>query len=99
MTLKEGRGKVPIWSDGPTPYILVDFPTREMFDVIYTNHQHTTDLKNRYWDILTARSKGETLESIAQRYSITRERVRQIEAKFIRTLSRLMKKGTFGKMN
>jgi DNA-directed RNA polymerase sigma subunit (sigma70/sigma32) len=99
MTLKEGKGKVPIQMDGPTPYILVDFPTREMFDSIYTNHQHTTERKDKYFEMLTARSQGAKLDELANRYSITRERVRQIEGKFIRQFSRLLKKDTSGKTN
>lgn len=99
MTLKEGKGKVPIWTDGPTPYILVDFPAREMFDVIYSNRQNTKESRDRCYEMMLARSQGAKLEEIANRYSITRERVRQIEGRFIRQFSRLMKKDTSARKN
>jgi len=98
MTLKEGRGKVPIPGSGSNPYKLVDFPSREVFDAMY-NRQVSDDSKDKYWDILNARSKGATLIEAGRPYSITKERVRQIEARFIRLVSGLVKKDTSGKMN
>ena len=41
-------------------------------------------LKDRSWDILQHRSQGKTLEQSGKPFGITRERVRQIEAKFQR---------------
>lgn len=98
MTLKEGRGKVPIPMKGSNPYKLVDFPSREVFNAMY-NRQVSDDSKDKYWDILNARSRGATLVEAGKPYSITRERVRQIEAKFIRLVSGLMKKDTSGTQN
>jgi hypothetical protein len=39
-----------------------------------------------YWDILNRLSSGMTMEQAGQPYALTRERVRQIEAKFVRSL-------------
>jgi len=98
MTLKDGKGKVPIPASGSTPYKLVDFPTREVFDAMY-NRQVTDDSKDKYWDILTARARGATLIEAGKPHSISRERVRQIEAKFMRLVSTLSKKDTSERTN
>ncbi len=36
--------------------------------------------EEKYWEVVTRRTGGETLDSIGQSYGVTRERVRQIEA-------------------
>jgi hypothetical protein len=86
MNLKDGRGRVPIRNSTQheaTPYLLVSFPTREEFDVLYSRHK-STDLKDRYWQMLTHRSNGHTLDECGKLFGLTRERVRQIEARFQR---------------
>jgi hypothetical protein len=86
VSLKEGRGKVPIrigTQHEATPYLLVDFPTREEFEVMYSRHKDQ-GLKDRYWTILQHRSQGKTLQEVGKPFGITRERVRQIEARFQR---------------
>lgn len=86
ISLKEGRGKVPIRNSTQheaTPYLLVDFPTREEFDKMYAKHK-SQELKDKYWNILKHRAQGKTLEESGRPYGITRERVRQIEARFQR---------------
>jgi hypothetical protein len=86
MNLKEGRGRVPIRNTTQheaTPYLLVNFPTREEFDVLYSR-QKSTDLKDRYWQMLNYRSEGHTLDECGKLFGLTRERVRQIEARFQR---------------
>ena len=86
MNLKEGGGKVPIWNSTQheaTPYLLVEFPTREEFDSLYSKHK-SQDLKDRYWNILILRSQGKTLVDSGNPFGLTRERVRQIEARFQR---------------
>ena len=86
MNLKDGRGRVPIRNSTQheaTPYLLVSFPTREEFDVLYSRHK-STELKDRYWQMLNHRSQGYTLEESGQLFGLTRERVRQIEARFQR---------------
>ena len=86
MNLKDGRGRVPIRNSTQheaTPYLLVSFPTREEFDLLYSRHK-STDLKDRYWQMLNHRSQGYTLAECGKLFGITRERVRQIEARFQR---------------
>jgi hypothetical protein len=89
MNLKDGRGRVPIRNSTKheaTPYLLVSFPTREEFDVLYSR-QKSTDLKDRYWQMLNHRSQGYTLAECGKLFGITRERVRQIEARFQRKVA------------
>jgi hypothetical protein len=88
--LKEGRGKVPIRNTTQheaTPYLLVDFPTREEFDAMYSKHR-SQELKDKYWAILKARSQGKTLVDSGNPFGLTRERVRQIEARFQRLMGK-----------
>ena len=89
MNLKDGLGRVPIRNSTKheaTPYLLVSFPTREEFDVLYSKHK-STDLKDRYWQMLNHRSQGYTLAECGKLFGITRERVRQIEARFQRKVA------------
>lgn len=86
MNLKEGRGKVPVKNstqNEATPYLMLDFPTREEFNALYSKHKSAT-LKERYWQMLNYRSQGHTLEESGRLFGLTRERVRQIEARFQR---------------
>jgi hypothetical protein len=90
INLKEGKGKVPIWNSTQheaTPYLLVDFPTREEFDTLYSKHR-SQELKDKYWAILNARSQGKTLVGSGNPFGLTRERVRQIEARFQRLMGK-----------
>jgi hypothetical protein len=86
MNLKDGRGRVPIRNSTKheaTPYLLVSFPTRKEFDVLYAKHT-SSELKDKYWQMLTHRSKGHTLDECGKLFGLTRERARQIEARFQR---------------
>jgi hypothetical protein len=85
MNLKNCGGRVPIKGHGDTPYLLVDFPTKEVFHSLYSGYVPLVN-QERYWDILQRRKVGATLEAAGKPYAMTRERVRQIEAKFIRLL-------------
>lgn len=85
MNLKNCGGRVPIVNHGDTPYLLVDFPTKEVFHGLYSGHVPLAN-QERYWEILQRRKAGATLEAAGKPYAMTRERVRQIEAKFIRLL-------------
>jgi hypothetical protein len=86
MNLKMGNGRVPIPNmNGDYQYLLVDFPSREWFDVAYKRNK--PEDRDKYWDILIKRSKGYTLFECGYVFSLTRERVRQIEAKFIRRVT------------
>jgi len=86
VNLRNCGGKVPIKNSTQheaTPYLLVNFPSREVFDKMYAKHKDQA-LKDRYWVILNARSRGATLTNAGKPFGITRERVRQIEARFQR---------------
>jgi len=83
MNLKDsGFGKVPIFVGGETPIKLVDFPARETFDEMY--YRIKAERRDIYWKILVMRNSGHTLQSVADAYNLTKERIRQIEAKFLR---------------
>lgn len=83
MNLKLAEGKVPIRSKGETLYLLVDFPSKEDFYRLYAKHK-SKDLKDKYWTILNSRAQGLTLADAGKPFGLTRERVRQIEARFQR---------------
>lgn len=90
ISLREGKGKVPIWNSTQheaTPYLLVDFPTREEFDRLYSKHK-SQELRDKYWQILRLRSEGHTLNHVGQLFGLTRERIRQIEARFQRLVGK-----------
>lgn len=90
ISLKEGKGKVPIWNSTKheaTPYLLVDFPSREQFDRLYSKHK-SQELKDKYWTILNLRAQGKTLEEAGKKFGLTRERIRQIEARFQRLVGK-----------
>ena len=84
MNLRQARGKVPIKTEGETPWLLIDWPTREQFDAIYSEHypKMTATNRDRYWGILRARSQGSTLQAAGAPFQVTRERVRQLEVQF-----------------
>jgi hypothetical protein len=88
MNLRQGNGLVPIRVTGSTsPYLLVEFPDKGAFKSLY--RASITDATiEKYWTILKARAGGATLQEAGFFYGLSRERVRQIEAKFIRSLAR-----------
>jgi hypothetical protein len=81
MNLKLAKGKVPIQGKGETPFLLIDFPSKEVFKKTYKGHTKNIEM---YWDIVNRLSSGLTMVEAGQPYALTRERVRQIEAKFVR---------------
>jgi hypothetical protein len=85
MNLRQGNGKVPVLfsTQHEARYVLLDFPTWEEFQVLYSKHK-SAELKGKYWNVLRARVHGKTLAEAGKGYGITRERVRQIEARFQR---------------
>jgi hypothetical protein len=85
MNLSQFKGKVPVFVGGDAPYKLVDFPTREEFDVMFKRNNKL--LREKYWNILKMRSEGHTLKSVGGTHVLTRERIRQIEAKFLRKVA------------
>ncbi len=87
MNLRLCNGKIPIQTGMERhPIMLVDPPSRELFDSLFYRGIPAARL-DTYWEILHARLKGSTLKDVAIQYKITRERVRQIEAKILRLLS------------
>ena len=83
MNLKLGKGKVPIYTDNG--YIFVDYPTMEDFCQLYNNYTRM-DTRVKYWQILSERVNGKTLSDSGKLYGYSRERVRQIEAKFLKLM-------------
>jgi hypothetical protein len=79
-------GKIPIQTGNDRhPIMLVDLPDRGLFDSLFKHLR--PEGKERYWDILTERLSGKTLTEVASARGVTKERVRQIEAKILRVLS------------
>jgi hypothetical protein len=85
MNLRLAKGKVPIRGKGETPFLLIDFPSKEDFVKVYKGHTYNIDM---YWDIVNRLSNGMTMVEAGKPYALTRERVRQIEAKFITLLGK-----------
>ena len=85
MNLRLCGGRVPVWVGGDSPYILVDFPSREAFDALYPKNSWATS-RDKYWEVLNLRRNGATLEESGKPFGLTRQGVRQIEAKFIRLM-------------
>jgi hypothetical protein len=84
-------GRVPLPGTGDSPVTLVDFPPQEEFIALWGNRV-TAEAKQKYFEILSNRAAGKTLSEVGRCYGLSRERVRQIEAKFIRLLHRHLKK-------
>ncbi len=85
MNLKDAGGRVPLQTGDPDmPYRLVDFPSRDQFDKLMPRLSQAS--RDKYWTILTKRAAGATLSESAVEYGVTKERVRQIEAKFLRLM-------------
>jgi len=87
VNLRLCNGKIPLETGMDRhPIMLVDPPDRGSFDSLFVS-RIPPERRDTYWDILNARLKGSTLKEVAEKYQITRERVRQIEAKILRLLS------------
>jgi hypothetical protein len=86
VNLRLTGGKIPINTGNDRhPIMLVDLPNRELFDSLFKYLR--PDGKDKYWDILTERLSGKTLTEVASSRGVTKERVRQIEARILRVLS------------
>lgn len=86
MNLRLTGGKIPINTGNDRhPIMLVDLPDRELFDSLFKYLR--PEGKDKYWDILTERLSGKTLTEVASSRGVTKERVRQIEARILRVLS------------
>jgi len=88
MNLRQGNGLVPIRVSGSTsPYLLVEFPDKGTFKSLYRASIADATVE-KYWVILKARAGGATLQEAGFFYGLSKERVRQIEAKFLRGLAK-----------
>ena len=81
-------GQVPVETGDLThPIRLVAFPTFDQFRGLYGKQVKGENLP-RYFRMLTARANGATLTDAARAEGVTKERARQIEAKFLRLMRR-----------
>lgn len=88
MNLRAHNGRVPLPSNNPdSPIRLVDFPPKEVFYSLFGNRVTTENLA-RYYLIMQVRLGGSTLRQIANTTGLSVERIRQIEAKFLRAIAR-----------
>lgn len=79
-------GKVPVQNAGNVDLIiLVDFPTKEVFSKMYQKY-HRQPAIDRHYSILKMRVAGNSLTECGKAFSLTKERIRQIEAKFLRKM-------------
>jgi len=86
VNLRLTGGKIPINTGNDRhPIMLVDLPDRGLFDSLFKYLR--PEGKDKYWDILTERLSGKTLTEVASSRGVTKERVRQIEARILRVLS------------
>jgi hypothetical protein len=86
ISLRDYKGRVPVLTGHPSsPVLLVDFPTMEEFSILYGNRVTALN-RQRYYRLLVARSNGATLADAGQLAGVTRERVRQVESKFLRLM-------------
>lgn len=83
-------GKVPLPGSLDSPIKLVDFPSQQEFIELWGN-RITAEAKLKYFEMLSARVAGKSMKEVALPYGISRERIRQIEAKFIRLLHKAQK--------
>lgn len=88
LTLKEGLGRVPVATGDPDhPIKLVPFPTRAEFDALLGTGVKAEN-KGRQFEMLKARAAGATLPELAKKHGVTRERIRQIEERFLSLMQR-----------
>lgn len=95
MNLREGKGKVPVYVGGESPYILIDFPNKEKFFELF-KRTHYPGSKEKFWEVLTKRAAGATLAEAGKPY-MTKEGVLKIEARFLRLVREAYVKESFSK--
>jgi hypothetical protein len=86
MNLRDAGGMVPLrTNDIERPWRLVPFPDKEKFASLFPKVGRGPGIDiERYWAVLTKRATGASLVETAKEFGITKERVRQMEAKFLR---------------
>ena len=86
INLRLCNGKVPIRNTGNVDIIiLVDFPTKEVFQEMYRKY-HSAASIDKHYAVVRMRADGNTLEVCGKHFGITKQRVREIEAKFLRKM-------------
>ena len=87
MNLRLAGSKIPIQTGNDRhPIMLIDPPERESFDDLFRKGVPKAR-KDIYWRALQERLAGKTLKEVGESLGVTRERVRQMEAKMVRLLS------------
>ena len=86
INLRLCGGKVPVRNTGNVDIIiLVDFPTKEVFSEMYKKY-HKQPAIDKHYDILQMRIAGHTYLECGEAFGVSRQRVREIEAKFLRKM-------------
>ena len=86
MNLRLFNGKVPIRNSGNVDLIiLVDFPTKEVFQEMYRKYHNPASIEKHY-SVVKMRAAGHTLEACGKHFGISKQRIRSIEAKFLRKM-------------
>lgn len=102
MNIRDGNGLVPIETGDPVhPYKLVPLPDWEGFFAVYQSifPQTPEQSVRRNFEIMRLRVGGASLQSAGDQFEITKERVRQIEAKFLRAMRRHLSVETSSKID
>jgi hypothetical protein len=95
MNLSQANGKVPVEVGGDSPWLLIEWPSREAFDALWSSRTPPANIE-KYWAMLVLRKDGAKLREVGAKFSVTRERVRAIEARFLRLMKAHYLKQTLG---
>jgi hypothetical protein len=85
MNLSQAGGKVPIEVGGDSPWLLIGWPSRDVFEALWGKRTPQANIE-KYWAMLVLRKDGAKLSEVGAKFSVSRERVRAIEARFLRLM-------------
>lgn len=85
MNLSQAGGKVPVEVGGDSPWALIEWPSREVFEALWGKRTPRANIE-KYWAMLVLRKDGAKLREVGAKFSVSRERVRAIEARFLRLM-------------
>ena len=85
MNLSQANGKVPVEVGGDSPWLLIEWPSRDVFDALWSSRTPPANIE-QYWAMLVLRKDGAKLSEVGGKFSVSRERVRAIEARFLRLM-------------